>query len=248
MADHERIPTMADSLSWLRGGGIDIGTVLDVGILKGTPALMKVYADKQQLLFEPVDLHFDDIRKNYAHLDYVLHHVALSSSDGEAYVIGRSVDNGSNVTHAHIADAPMDDDPRVLSCTRVRKARLDTLLAECAPAPPFLLKLDVDGHEEEILKGASRTLASTAVVVIEAPLTAKPLPQILTRMQCLIDLGFRLFDIVDLAYYRGTLSQVDMVFVRADIYDSNDRLVPWQKTSFDRAKWYPLTARVFHDV
>ena len=73
------------------------------------------------------------------------------------------------------------------------------------------------------------------------------MPQIFMRMQFLLEHGFQLFDIVDLAYYRGTLSQVDLIFVKRELYDTIDALVPWKKTTFDNAKWYPLTTKAFQN-
>jgi Methyltransferase FkbM domain len=63
---------------------------------------------------------------------------------------------------------------------------------------PYLLKVDVDGPDLQVLQGANRTLQSCAAVVIEAPLM-----QIPERSKYLTDRGFRLVDTVDLSYYRG---------------------------------------------
>ena len=248
MSNHERVPTMGHSLSWLRNIGVDCSAVLDVGILNGTPALEKVFADKHHVLFEPIAEYLDNIRNKYRQLDYELHNVALSSVDGDAYIIGRSIDRDGKVTYSHISDVPVENDPEVVSCYRIRKVRLDTFLAGRELRGPYLLKVDVDGHELEILKGATEALKETAIVVVEAPLGAVPTPPIFARMQHLLSQGFRLFDIVDLAYYRGVLSQVDLVFVNNHICESIDALRPWQTTNFDRSKWYPLTSKIFNDA
>lgn len=51
---------------------------------------------------------------------------------------------------------------------RVPALRLDDLVAELRLAPPFMLKLDVQGAEVQALRGARKMLADTSVVICEA--------------------------------------------------------------------------------
>lgn len=51
---------------------------------------------------------------------------------------------------------------------RVPTLRLDDLVTELRSAPPFLLKLDVQGSEVQALRGARQTLADTDAVICEA--------------------------------------------------------------------------------
>jgi len=51
---------------------------------------------------------------------------------------------------------------------RVPALRLDDLAAELNLAPPFLLKLDVQGAEVQALRGARKMLGDTSVVICEA--------------------------------------------------------------------------------
>ena len=73
---------------------------------------------------------------------------------------------------------------------------------------PYLLKLDVDGHELPILRGAEETLGNTSCVVIESPLC-----YLSERVSYLESKGFKLWDIVDLCYYCDNLHQVDLIFL-----------------------------------
>lgn len=245
--DSQRVPTTEDSLRILKDCDIEIGSVLDVGVLTGTAPLIHALPHLPHHLFEPVDLHFGAIEKNYRNLNHKIHRVALSDEDGEAFVACRSIHNDGKITHAELVERPVTaaDLPGFVSCTAIPKARLDTIMAQEQPATPFLLKIDVDGHEMSVLRGATETLENTSIVIIEAPLNRVALPHFFERSAFLMNAGFHLMDIAELAYYDGVLWQVDLVFVRTDIVARNNRLRPFESKgfTFQRDRWYPYSER-----
>ena len=83
-------------------------------------------------------------------------------------------------------------------------------------------------------------MKKASIVVIEATRGT-----LLDRAKLLADSGFTLFDIVDFAYYAGVLHQVDLIFVRKDIFESNDGLRAMEIGPFSPDKWYPLSYRCF---
>jgi len=251
MQINQRKPTMSESLRVLLGYGVEVGAVLDVGILTGTAPLIEVFGNVPHHLFEPVNLHFKQIEKNYRNVDFTLHNVALSDTDGVAYLACRSIHRDGRVTHADVVPQPVnsDDIEGFVSCEEIPRARLDTLMATQPTPGPYLLKVDVDGHEMEVLAGATETLEQCNVVVIEAPLNRTDHPNFFRRALYLMENGFFLMDIVDLAYYGGVLWQVDLVFVRREVVAQRDELRPFQAQGFQFAadKWYPLSDRLFRD-
>ena len=104
---------------------------------------------------------------------------------------------------------------------------------------PYLLKIDVDGHELEILRGAQRSLRDASIVIVEASLANRRCPELMERLELLLQSGFYLFDIVDPAYYAKLLHQVDLVFVRGDIVESSDQLRPRETQPINRALFQP---------
>lgn len=235
---------MSSSLQQLVRHGVEVNAVLDIGVLNGTAPLQQVFPDRKHYLFEPVEFHFDTIRRNYANFDHELFHVALSDGDGESYLVGLSVDGGDEITHSQVCAEPMssEDNPRVLSCQKIRRAKLDTLLADRAIEQPHLFKIDVDGHELPILRGAVDTLRGASIVVIEATIEKQPIPKLFERFQFLVQQGFVLIDLVDMAWYDGILWQVDMIFVRQEIAESINALRPFEapEFQFDRSLWQPV--------
>ena len=95
--------------------------------------------------------------------------------------------------------------------------RLDDLRIDL-PAP-LLLKLDVQGYELEVLKGASETLKRTEVILSEVSLLPynKGAPLMHEVIAFLADQDFLPFDICD-GWRRSSdkaLAQTDMIFARA---------------------------------
>lgn len=239
----KRKPTMIDALQTALEFGVEVNTVLDVGILTGTPALQTVFPDIKHHLFEPMDIYYSEINKNYKDMDYVLHNVAVSDVDGDAWQVHISKDTSGKITHSYLSDRPKTeiDDPNIVDCKTIKKATLDSCMEGIQCKEPFLLKLDVDGHEMLILRGAPYTLSKSSLVVIEATVN-----NLIERAGFMVRNGFVLFDIVDLAYYAGALWQVDLIFVKSELVQENDRLNPLPKAKkLDWSLWYTLTPNHF---
>jgi len=233
---------MGSSLRTLIEFGVPVRSVLDVGVQGGTKPLMSAFPKVPHYLFEPVDAYFDVIRSAYADFEHTLIHVALSDVDGEAWQVGISRDNSGQITHSQISDRPVsvDVEPQLVQCKAIRKARLDSVLTGYSPPRPWLLKVDVDGHEIPILRGAAETLRNASIVIVEATVSS-----IVARAEVLQQSEFHLCDIVDLSYYYGTLSQVDLVFVRRDLVAASKDLCPWATKRFSWEAWVPLDDKYF---
>ena len=243
-----RIPTMQSALYALLRCDVNIETVLDVGVLTATTPLMEVFPDSEHHLFEPVSAHFEAIAQNYKNIKHTLHHLALSDQDGDAYLASKSINRDGIVTHSEVISSSQEADniDGLVSCEKIKQSRLDTITDNSDITKPYLLKIDVDGQELAILNGAMNTLKDTSIVVIEAPLNKVITPLFFERAKFLQDNGFYLLDIVDFAYYDGILWQVDLVFVRKDIVDNNDRLRPFEANGFnyDNNKWDSLSDNI----
>jgi len=102
--------------------------------------------------------------------------------------------------------------------TKEKLTRLDTLLNRHGDFKDAdTLKLDTQGYELEIMKGAENLLESVQVVMLEVSLVAvnKGAPLIAEVMAFMTSHHFRLFDICSLIRRKdGVLWQVDLLFIR----------------------------------
>ncbi|MEA3545663.1 MAG: FkbM family methyltransferase [Thermodesulfobacteriota bacterium] len=233
----QRRPTMKQSLLLLRLFDVPISAIVDIGVQTCTPPLMEIFPDKKHFLFEPIDSYLPQILSNYQNFNIQLTQVALSDSDGQAWQVGRSADGSGKVTHSYLSDHKINsvDDPTIIECTAVHKAKFDTICTTIDLPEDFLLKIDVDGIEIKILNGATKSIQKASVIIIEAPLT-----KLTERAQYVEQQGFKLFDMVDLSYYYGTLSQVDLILVRNDLVGKIADLNPWKTKKIHWDAWFQM--------
>ena len=111
--------------------------------------------------------------------------------------------------------------------------RLDTIMKEVGEQGPYLLKIDVDGHEIQILNGAIETFKDVLILIVEAAVGT-----IRMKLVLLESSGFQLLDIADPCYYHGVLSQVDLIFIRSEWASRCRDLLPWQSKTFAWSAWH----------
>lgn len=141
--------------------------MIDVGANIGfyTVLLGKIDSVDEVHAFEPMPEPFRELRDN-VQLNHLtdkcfLHQVALSDTpgQGEMAVIGEcSGANALSVTSIH-------HDKQAAGSVLVPLNTVDELID--AARKPFVMKLDVEGHEFSVLKGASRLLGGHGVLQVE---------------------------------------------------------------------------------
>jgi FkbM family methyltransferase len=208
-----RAPLKRQALALLRERGVPVSTVLDVGVLFGTPELVEAWPDVKHVLFEPVAEFADTIRRNYHAVDHELVSAAVSDTSGEVALETFSVIEGADISHSR-----MSKEADAAGLRRVPMVCLDDWLAASPQAEPNLLKIDIDGHEMKVLAGAAETLKRTSVVVIEASRG-----QFARRLGAVQKAGFILFDLTEPCYYDGAFWQCDAIFVREDLMPAHFR-------------------------
>ena len=105
--------------------------------------------------------------------------------------------------------------------TRVPMRTLDDLIAAAPGGPsqaPALLKLDVQGFELEVLKGAAATIATVEVAVLETSVIEYNAgsPLVAEVMSAMHALGFVVLDMLEVHHHNGALNQLDFAFVKRD--------------------------------
>ncbi len=208
-----RGPIKNQALNVIVRRGIKIGTVLDVGVLDGTPELKAHFPGAFHLLFEPVAELNAVIARNYRGIRSEIANVAVSDKSGETEIwLERLFDvQGAEFSHSHVATAQPAPDGHVHRT--VPMTTLDDFLKSRDLPEPYLLKIDIDGHELAAIAGATETLKKCAMVMVEAQVAE--LPQ---RISAIASQGFVLFDLAEPCYYDHALWQCDAIFLREDVH------------------------------
>jgi FkbM family methyltransferase len=97
----------------------------------------------------------------------------------------------------------------------IKTERLDNIIID--PPAPILLKLDVQGAELEVLKGAEKILDDVEVILMEVSLFPfmAGIPLITDVLVKMDELGFMVYDIFDrhLRPLDGRVGQLDICFI-----------------------------------
>ena len=212
---YHRRGSLSGLLHHAKNVGLSPATVIDVGAAYGefTLECHRVFPDANYILVEPLEEYrpfLDVVSSSVPKAQYVL--AAASAAPGELVInvhpdlVGSSVyleDESSNVNGV----------PRM-----VPVIALDSLVDDWGAIPPFLLKIDVQGAELDVLSGGERLLQNAEYVLLEVCFfgffTGGPqFHDVVTFME---SREFVAYDICDLQYrpLDNALSQVDISFVK----------------------------------
>ncbi|MCJ2144267.1 FkbM family methyltransferase [Methylobacterium sp. E-066] len=215
----KRKPTKSNALTLLIEAGIDVKSVIDVGVQVDTPELREAFPNVPHILFEPVVEYNENIRENYKNVEYRLENIAISDREGVLWLKDCKSTETGVVTHVTPA-LHFEEGLR-----HIRARTLDNYLSEAYQTnqnlAPYLIKIDVDGHETEILRGAKNVLPWTSCLIVETTL-----PHLRERCDFAERCGLRLWDIVDINYYHNNLYQIDLIFVADRFFKSASKLDP----------------------
>jgi FkbM family methyltransferase len=202
---------MNDALEQLRRVGLRPSAVIDVGVANGTPDLYRVFPEPTYLLVEPM-VEFESTLKatlrSQIRGTYAL--TAVGAATGRIALTVRGSDSS--------AYREVDRSDRAVESRTVPVNTLDALCAERELRGPYLLKVDVQGGELEVLAGARRILRETEAIILEVSLLQAlvGIPVLADVVQAMDDYGFAVYDLFG-GHFRpvdGALTQIDLVFVK----------------------------------
>jgi len=207
------------SLSGLLHHSKDVGlspaTVIDVGAAYGdfTVECHRVFPDANYILVEPLEEYrpfLEAVSSSVTKAQYVL--AAASAQTGEL-VINVHPDLVGSSSYLEDENSNVNGVPRT-----VPAIALDSLVDDRGAIPPFLLKIDVQGAELDVLSGGESLLQSAEYVLLEVSFFEffTGGPQFHDVVRFMDSRGFAAYDISDLQYrpLDNALSQVDIAFVK----------------------------------
>jgi FkbM family methyltransferase len=202
VSDHD--PTFAPKLtSLLQRSGRARRTFVDGGACNGdfTSLLLATFPDAAIHAFEPNPELSASLAKRFANLPNVhVWNLALREAAGRA-TLHLHADPGTTSLLDRSAGKRRyyHSSDRVVASTEVRTVSLDAFIAEQAPEGLGLLKLDTQGSELAILRGAAEALRNAAIEVIYTEFFVVPhyegAPLLGDLLALLGQFGYSLFDL-----------------------------------------------------
>jgi FkbM family methyltransferase len=142
--------------------GLKPATIIDVGAAMGTTALYDVFPEAKHILIEPLEEyipHLDSIVNKLNRAEYII--AAATATPGDIVI---------NV-HPDLVGSSLfkeDEDSDVNGVERtIPGMTLDNICFQRGTEGPYLIKIDTQGSELEVLKGAKTVLKETEVVILE---------------------------------------------------------------------------------
>lgn len=218
IANLDAIPSCDRFAAALKGLGITLETVFDIGVATGTPWLYRHFKDAQFHLIEPTKESLPYMRDIAQTINAQIHEVALGSANATAPIYVREQVSDSSL-FTEVGNAKINDS------YEVRVQRFDELFSEFRR--PALCKIDAQGSELEILRGMGDVIQQIDFVVVEVSLisTLKGSPELFDVMEFMNSKSFCLYDIVGLTRrpLDAALAQADLVFVPFDFFPRIDK-------------------------
>lgn len=195
--------------------GVRPKTVFDVGVGKGTPWLYNAFPHSHFVLLEPQKEFEPELERICAEIDAEYHLVGVGRKEQllPIYQLMSSSTGSSFLPPNNYNQQQWG--PSQQSENNISIVPLDTY-QECPS--PFFLKLDVEGYELEVLRGATKILAKTDVVLLEVAIEERQVgePDLIDIGMFMKDNGFRLIDFPTLVQQTtgGPLVYADAAFMR----------------------------------
>lgn len=213
--DEENIlrSNIAQSYSLIYRLGFTPKTVIDVGVAEGTMELYTSFPDSFFLLIEPLKEFEPDLRSILMKYrgSYII--AAAGSKTGEVTfnVHDNHLDGSSLYKEMMGSEADGHE-------VNVPIIMLDEILKDELLNGPYLIKVDVQGAEIDVLEGGQKALAEAEVVVLEVSMFQfmKGAPEFFDIVFYMKQHGFVAYDII-LGWNRpldNALGQIDIIFVK----------------------------------
>lgn len=205
---------LQEVMLFMKHNGLKVNTVIDVGIAYGTPGLYGSFEDVKYHLIEPLKEYKNVIEGICSTYDATYTLAAAGEKIGELELnvhpdlSGSSVLNESEGKH-------VDGEPRIVPVTTI-----DHEIEQFHLQGPYLIKVDVQGFELQVLNGACKSLQNTEVVLLEISLFEfyKSSPTFADVIAYMDRHGFSVYEIYTPTYrpLDDAMGQVDIAFVKTD--------------------------------
>jgi len=198
-------------LQTLKDKGYSPKVIFDIGAHKGTwtDQCLNIYNDADYYLFEAIE---------YSELDKF--HDSKNVRVTKGVILNDTIADVDWFEMRNTGDSMFREKTRFFenpTVIRRNTTTLDFVLKDTVFTDGVFIKIDCQGAEIPILKGATKLLEATDFILLEIPFFGKyntGVPTFLEHIQFMDNIGFIPYDILEDHVMKGFLMQVDILFIR----------------------------------
>lgn len=203
---------MFDKLTDLKNKGYSPDTILDIGAHHGnwTISMKNIYPSCKYYLFEAINYY--ELTRFNGSTDITIYNAILNEKASEVdwYQMRNTGDSFFRERTHNFAN-----------CDIIKRQTIDlnSLIAHeniLQDSKNIFIKIDCQGAEIPILKGATSIFHKTDFILLEIPLFGQyneGVPNFQEHIAYMDSIGFNPYDIVDTHYIHGFNMQIDMLFI-----------------------------------
>jgi FkbM family methyltransferase len=225
------IPSMNVTLAALKARGISPKAAVDAGGFDGswTTMFREIFPDTPVLIVEPQPRHSERLTKLCKELGpgVFFSQTLLGASAKNAVpfcILDDGIGGYGSSVMPEISNVPRHTEMLPMNT-------LKQLVADVSFPNPDFLKLDVQGYELEVLKGADSLLSGVEFILLEISTWQynEGAPLLHDVLQWMADAGFVTFDLCEVHRFSdGTLCQLDLLFVRRTSWLLVNKKIIWK--------------------
>ncbi|WP_271951961.1 FkbM family methyltransferase [Ruegeria faecimaris] len=163
-----QVSPMKETGAYIGNLGFEVETVFDVGVASGTEHLYEAFPAAKFVLVEPISDYETKVRKNWGDkIDFDFHACGVGAESGQTTLRIPTVGDrwlGTRATMQEFDEAAIQHTSQVEE-RQVPVKTLDEIASSYKE--PFGLKIDTEGFEIEVIKGASEMLKKCTFVLAE---------------------------------------------------------------------------------
>lgn len=187
--------------------------IFDIGAHHGdwTRQCLEIYPHRKYLLFETIEYSELNSLKNYQNIRVFNSLLNEKNIEVDWYEMKNTGDSIFREKSKHFVNSPIIKKNSV-TLNHVLKEK-EGILENCNK---ILIKIDCQGAEIPILKGATNILNTTDFIILELPLFGQyneNVPSFLEHIKFMNDIGFIPYDFLENHYVNDFNMQVDMLFI-----------------------------------
>lgn len=154
----------------LRKPGLAPSTIFDVGVHSGTPELYAAFPEAYYVLVDPLkenEHHLKEILTRYRG-EYLLEAAGANPGTATIHVEPSFVGRSSILERTRFTATGSEPEERSIPITT-----LDEVVDKRGLSGPFAIKIDTEGFELEVIRGAERTLRESQFVIAEVSVSKR---------------------------------------------------------------------------